>query len=118
VEYLNYVVIALVAIFFIQRFVPVKGVRQITTEQLKNELHDKNKQFIDVRTAGEFKARNIRGFKNIPLHQLPQKASGLSKDKDVILICRSGSRSSKASKLLKKQGFTQVTNVKGGMNTW
>lgn len=117
-EYLNYILLALVAFFFVQRLVPTKGVRQMTTAQLKKELQDKNKQYIDVRTPGEFKAKNIKDFKNIPLHQLADKADQLSKEKEVIIICQSGMRSSKASKLLKKKGFKHVTNVKGGMNVW
>ncbi|MFJ5622856.1 rhodanese-like domain-containing protein [Peribacillus loiseleuriae] len=118
-EYVNYIVIALFLVFIIQRVLPTKGVRQITTTDLKNELNDKNKQYIDVRTSGEFKASNIRGFKNIPLHQLAQQAvSELSKEKEIVVICQSGMRSNKASKLLKKQGFKQVTNVKGGMSAW
>jgi len=117
-EYLNYILLALIAFFFVQRLVPTKGVRQITTAELKKELHDKNKQYIDVRTPGEFKTKNIREFKNIPLHQLANKADQLSKEKEVIVICQSGMRSNKASKLLKKKGFKQVTNVKGGMSAW
>ncbi|KMY48692.1 rhodanese-like domain-containing protein [Peribacillus loiseleuriae] len=118
-EYVNYIVIALFLVFIIQRVLPTRGVRQITTTDLKNELNDKNKQYIDVRTSGEFKARNIRGFKNIPLHQLAQQAvSELSKEKEIVVICQSGMRSNKASKILKKQGFKQVTNVKGGMSAW
>lgn len=97
---------------------PTKGVRQISTLELKKELTNKNKQFIDVRTPGEFHSRNIRGFNNIPLQQLAQKANELSKDKEVIVICQSGMRSNKASKLLKTLGFKNVTNVKGGMNAW
>lgn len=118
-EYFNYVIIAIIIVFFIQRMVPAKGIRQITTAQLKKELNNnKNKQFIDVRTPAEFKSRNIRGFKNIPLHQLTQKMDILSKEKEVIVICQSGMRSNKASKILKKNGFKQITNVKGGMNAW
>jgi rhodanese-related sulfurtransferase len=98
--------------------VPTRGVRQITTADLKQELNDKDKQFIDVRTPGEFKSRKIREFKNIPLHQLAEKSGGLSKEKEVIVICQSGMRSNKASNILKKQGFKQVTNVKGGMSAW
>jgi rhodanese-related sulfurtransferase len=97
---------------------PVKGVRQISTAELKNELKDKNKQFIDVRTPGEFKGNHIRGFKNIPLHQLNQKSNELLKDKEVVVICQSGMRSQKASKMLKKLGFSKITNVKGGMSAW
>ncbi|MGG3891543.1 rhodanese-like domain-containing protein [Metabacillus fastidiosus] len=117
-EYINYIVITLIIIFFIQRFLPTKGVKQITTAELAKELNDKNKQYIDVRTPGEFKANHIRGFKNIPLHQLENKAQELSKEKEVIVICQSGMRSNKASKLLKRRGFKQVTNVKGGMGAW
>jgi rhodanese-related sulfurtransferase len=118
-EYINYIVIALFLFFIIQRFLPTKGVNNISTADLKVEMKDKNKQFVDVRTPGEFKGNSIRGFKNIPLHQLAQKAEKeLSKDKEVIVICQSGMRSQKASKTLKKLGFTKVTNVKGGMSAW
>ncbi len=104
--------------FFAWRLVPVKGVRNITTDQLKNELGDKNKQYIDVRTPMEFKGRFIKGFKNIPLDQLSNKAATLSKDKEVVVICQSGMRSTRAAKILKKLGFKQITNIKGGMSAW
>lgn len=117
-EYINYIIIGIIFIFFAQRLIPTKGVRNITTIELKNELNDKSKQFIDVRTLGEFKGNHIRGFKNIPLHQLAQKSKELSKDQEVVLICQSGMRSQKASKELKKLGFTNITNVKGGVSAW
>ncbi|MFS0776655.1 rhodanese-like domain-containing protein [Neobacillus sp. 3P2-tot-E-2] len=117
-EFINYLFIALLLFLIVNRFIPTKGVRNITTTELKNELNDKNKQFVDVRTPGEFKGNHIKGFKNIPLHQLTQKATELSKDKEVVVICQSGMRSQKASKQLKKLGFTNVTNVKGGMSAW
>jgi rhodanese-related sulfurtransferase len=110
---------ALIILFMVYRFMPTKGVRNISTAELKNELKNKNKLFIDVRTPGEYKGNHIREFKNIPLNQLAQKAEKeLSNDKEVIVICQSGMRSGQASKLLKKLGYTKVTNVKGGMNAW
>jgi rhodanese-related sulfurtransferase len=117
-NYLNYLIPAFVIIFIIRSFLPTKGVMQISTANLKYQLNDKNKQYIDVRTPGEFKINNIQGFKNMPLHQLANKANELSKEKEVIIICQSGMRSNKACKLLKKQGFKQITNVKSGMNAW
>lgn len=118
-EYINYIVIALFVFFILNRIIPAKGVKHISTTELKNELKDKNKQFVDVRTPGEFKGNRIKEFKNIPLHELSQKAEKeLSKDKEVIVICQSGMRSQKASKTLKKLGFTNVTNVKGGLSAW
>lgn len=117
-EYVNYIVIGLIIVILVQRMIPTKGVRHITTSELKNELNDKQKQYIDVRTPGEFKGNHIRGFKNMPLHQLTEKANELSKDKEVVVICQSGMRSQKATKVLKKLGFTKITNVKGGVSAW
>lgn len=117
-EIVNYILIGLLLLFIIKRFIPAKGIKTISAEQLKSELKNRNKQLIDVRTPGEFKGNHLKGFTNIPLHQLTQKANQLSKDKEVIVICQSGMRSQKASKTLKKLGFKEVTNVKGGMNAW
>ncbi|WP_246943705.1 rhodanese-like domain-containing protein [Bacillus pinisoli] len=118
-EYVNYLLMGLAVFFIINRMLPAKGVRQITTEELKNELKDKKKQFVDVRTPMEYKGNHIKEFKNLPLHQLSNQATKeLSKEKEVIVICQSGMRSQKASKVLKKLGFTNVTNVKGGMSAW
>lgn len=49
-EYVNYILIGLFLLLIIQRMIPTKGVRHITTAELKKELKDKNKQFVDVRT--------------------------------------------------------------------
>src|SRR5690625_6032401 len=90
-EYIQYIIIALLVIFLLQRVLPPKGVRQISISDLKGELVNKDKQFIDVRTPGEFKGNHIKAFKNIPLHQLSDKANkDLSKENEVIVICQSG----------------------------
>ncbi|MFK7681905.1 rhodanese-like domain-containing protein [Priestia megaterium] len=115
---INILMIAFVLWFLVQRFVPAKGIKQITTMELKSELKKKEKQFVDVRTPHEYRTKHIKGFKNIPLSELSQQANQLSKEKEVLVICQSGMRSMKASKMLKKQGFTSVTNIKGGMSTW
>lgn len=114
----NVILLAVVVWFFYQRLAPVKGIRNISTAELKSELKNKEKQFIDVRTPNEFNTNHIKEFKNIPLVDLQKKASDLSIDKEVIVICQSGMRSSNASRVLKKMGFKYITNVKGGMSAW
>jgi rhodanese-related sulfurtransferase len=114
----NIVIIILFLGFLIWRFLPVKGVRNISTAELKGELGNKDVQYIDVRTPGEFKGNSIKGFKNIPLDQLSSKASSLSKEKAVVVICQSGMRSARAAKILKGLDFKNITNVKGGMSAW
>lgn len=117
-DYIYYIGIAILLGFFVQRLMPVRGINQITTSELRNMLKDKNKQFIDVRTPGEFRGNHIREFKNIPLQEISRKAETLSKEKEIIVICQSGMRSQNASKILKRLGFKNITNVKGGMSAW
>ncbi|MBN8198941.1 MULTISPECIES: rhodanese-like domain-containing protein [Bacillaceae] len=114
----NGVIIALLIIFLVRKMIPVKGVRQMTPAQLQNEQKDNNKQYIDVRTPAEYKRFHVPGFVNMPLHQLHQKKSQLSKDQEVVVMCQSGMRSSKASKILKKEGFKNITNIRGGLSAW
>ncbi len=115
---INIVIVAVIVYFITRRLMPTSGVQSISTAQLKSRLKDKNTQFIDVRTPAEYKGNHISAFKNIPLHTITKKAGTLNKDKEVIVICQSGMRSSQASRTLKKMGFKQITNVRGGMNTW
>ena len=109
------IIIVVVIAFFIWRFKPTKGVKSISTAELKQIINDKDKVFIDVRTQGEYKARNVRQFKNMPLGS---DLSKLPKDKEIVVICQSGMRSSQACKQLKKFGYEKVTNVRGGMSAY
>ncbi|HEX6594059.1 MAG TPA: rhodanese-like domain-containing protein [Bacillota bacterium] len=119
-DYIPYIIMAALLYELLRRVIPMKGVKQITTDQLQEDLRikDNHKQYIDVRTPGEYHHAHIPGFQNIPLHQLKQQLNNLYQDQEVILICRSGSRSMRAARILKKNGYKHVTNVKGGMNTW
>lgn len=118
-DILLWVVIGAAALWLGYRLTsPQKGVQSISTEELKSQLGSKNKQFVDVRTPGEFKGNHVKGFKNIPLNDLPKRMDELSKDKEVVVMCQSGMRSSKASQILIKNGFEKVLNVRGGMSSY
>lgn len=109
------ILLGLVIAFIAWRMMPTKGIQTISTDQLKGIVNDKDKVFVDVRTPAEYKGRNIRQFKNIPLGS---DYSKLPKDKEIIVICQSGMRSSQACKQLKKLGYDNITNVRGGMSAW
>ena len=111
----TWIIIAVVVVFFAWRMMPTKGVKTISTDELKNILNDKDKIFVDVRTQGEYKARGLKQFKNIPLGS---DFSKLPKDKEIVVICQSGMRSKQACNQLKKLGFENVTNVRGGMSAY
>jgi rhodanese-related sulfurtransferase len=115
---INGLIIILLVWFLVGRILPAKGVKQMTTGELRKIAGDKTRQFIDVRTPGEYSGNHIKGFKNIPVHELRGRINELSKEKEVVVICQSGMRSNKASKILAQKGFTEVTNVQGGMSSW
>ncbi len=75
---------------------------------------------IDVREAAEYAAGHAPGSTLIPLGQLQQRLPEIAghKNQPVAVICRSGSRSAKAVKILEQAGFSAVVNVEGGMNAW
>lgn len=76
-------------------------------------------QIIDVREVYEYRDGHIPGSKLIPLGQLGRRLGELgSKDQEVILVCRSGSRSSQAAMQLAGLGFNKVSNLRGGMLGW
>ncbi|WP_273832197.1 rhodanese-like domain-containing protein [Guptibacillus sedimenti] len=113
------IAIIVIAVWFIyKKFAHGKGVATITSEQAKAKFNDRNVQFIDVRTPGEYKGQKVKQFKNMPLYQLSKRSKELDPNKEVVVICQSGMRSSKACGELKSQGFTSVSNVRGGMNMW
>ncbi|HKR06024.1 MAG TPA: rhodanese-like domain-containing protein [Bacteroidia bacterium] len=90
--------------------------KEITVQQLK-DLKDNNKDFqlIDVREEHEFDVSNLGG-ELIPLGTIIQNSEKISKDKQVIIYCRSGARSAAAVSQLEKQfGYTNLYNLKGGI---
>jgi len=74
--------------------------------------------FLDVRTAEEYSDGHIPGAMNISVQTLADRLSEVPKDKRLYVYCRSGNRSTAASKLLADAGFKNVENFKGSMRAW
>lgn len=75
-------------------------------------------QFVDVREAHERMARSIPGTMHIPLGSLPRHLHRLDPARPVIVHCKSGMRSAAACELLRKMGFREVYNLRGGIDAW
>jgi rhodanese-related sulfurtransferase len=92
--------------------------KEVTVTELKEMIDKKeNIQLIDVREPHEFEAAHIES-ELIPMNTIPQNVSKISKDKKVIMICRSGNRSGNVCRFLEGQGFDNLYNLKGGMLAW
>jgi rhodanese-related sulfurtransferase len=77
-------------------------------------------QVIDVREPQEFDGAlgRIAGARLIPLGSLLNNTQQLSKEKPIVVVCRSGARSAQATVLLRNAGYTKVANLAGGMLRW
>ncbi|AZK44883.1 sulfurtransferase TusA family protein [Paenibacillus lentus] len=73
---------------------------------------------LDVREPAEYAFGRIPGARSIPLGELEQRAGELNPDEEIYVVCRTGSRSDLACRLLADIGFKQVKNVTPGMSDW
>jgi len=75
---------------------------------------------LDVRTQEEFSQGHIEGAINIPVQEIEKMIGELRKYKkyEIIVYCRSGNRSRRASEILVRYGFKNVYNLKGGFIEW
>jgi rhodanese-related sulfurtransferase len=75
---------------------------------------------VDVRTQDEFARGHIVGARHVPMADLERRLAELGKQKSrpIILCCQSGARSASALTTLRKAGFEQVFNLRGGLQEW
>lgn len=83
-------------------------------------INHKDATVIDVRPAADFAKGHILNAVNIPMNGFKNQIAMLSKYKGrpLILSCRSGSQSAAACRHLRKVGFEDVYNLKGGILSW
>jgi sulfur dioxygenase len=77
-------------------------------------------QLVDVREEAEFRDAlgHIPGARLVPLSQLAARLDELDRERPLVAVCRSGTRSAQAVTLLQKSGFKQTANLHGGMLRW
>src|SRR3954470_2271627 len=92
----------------------------VNTTQATHLINREEALVVDVREPNEFGAGHVLGAKNLPLARLDSSGADLAKRKErpVIVYCDGGERSAKALATLKKQGFTRVGNLSGGIAAW
>ena len=88
----------------------------ITANELSTKLDDV--QVVDVREPYEWDAGHIEGALHIPLQQIPRRHEEISRDREIVVLCRSGGRSARAQQFLREAGYQRVRNLIGGMHAW
>ena len=90
--------------------------KEVTATELKKMIDDgKDFQLIDVREEYEFEIANLGG-ELLPMGELMHNIDKITRDKDVVIHCRSGARSATViNQLEKMHGFQNLFNLKGGI---
>ncbi len=93
-------------------------IKVITPSEFKEKSIDKT--IIDIRTPFEFKRGYIKGAKNINYYSRDflEQMSKFDKNEPIYIYCRSGNRTSSASRKLSKLGFKLVYDLRGGISNW
>lgn len=82
------------------------------------EMFQQGAFVLDVRSQAEWDQFHIAGSTLIPLNQLADRISELSKEVEILIVCRSGSRSVNGAEILAQSGFSRVYSLAGGLLAW
>ena len=93
---------------------------EVTVQDMKRALDEPSLgiRVVDVRDPDEYQIAHIDGVPQIPLDTLPKRFTELNPNQQIYLHCKGGTRSLKAVRFLKEQGFKYVKSVKGGIGAW
>ncbi len=98
---------------------PIYKSSEITVHEL-NKLREYNKkiQILDVREDTERDHASIKGSIHIKLGEIANRHIELDKEKNIFVMCHTGTRSQAVVKWLKSQGYNHSVNVLGGIDAW
>lgn len=98
----------------------LRGISTVNPTDALRLINDQEAWVVDIRDAGDYKSGHIPQARHIPLANLKDRLSELTKvgDKPVIVYCRSNSVAQSACALLKKHGIANVHSLSGGLTAW
>lgn len=110
------VAIAVLVYFAVTRLIQQRYLKTLTEDEFRNGY--RKAQLIDVREPNEFKNGHILGARNIPMSQMRMRLTEIRKDKPVYLYDQNGARSVRTASMLKKKGYQDLNQLKGGFKKW
>lgn len=98
----------------------ISGIESVPPLQAVGLINHDNALVLDVRETNEFESAHIINALHISVGTLGNNLAKLDKyrQQPILVGCASGNRSSHACRILKKNGFEKVYNLKGGMLAW
>ena len=94
--------------------------QNVDASSFQKLVNDQKGVLLDVRTANEFASGHIENAINVvySMFGFEDQLKNLDKNKTYLIYCRSGARSGRALRIMKKNGFNQVYNLDGGLLSW
>lgn len=94
-------------------------VKTLTAIELKTKLEQGEPLLLlDVREDYEYKYAHIPNSVLIPLNKIPTRINELDANQAIVVLCHHGMRSKRAANFLVEAGFTDITNLEGGIDAW
>ncbi len=96
------------------------GIKEIDAREAVRLINYKDALVLDVRDDSEYVAGHIPNAKHVPSQKMADRWVELEKykDKPIVVIYPGGVRSNNPSLVIKKNGFTQIVNLMGGIDAW
>ena len=96
------------------------SMRELTSDECKAYLEKAVDKplLLDVREPWEYEIVRLEDSRLIPMRTIPQQAASLDPAQETIVICHHGIRSRSVAKFLEGLGFTNLINLRGGLDAW
>jgi glyoxylase-like metal-dependent hydrolase (beta-lactamase superfamily II)/rhodanese-related sulfurtransferase len=91
----------------------IDQVKSIDAKDMKQEMNN-GVEVIDVRKPGEWSVSHVKDAMFLPLSNMPSNLAGLDREKQYLVHCGGGYRSMTAISIMKREGFTKLSNIYGG----
>ena len=93
--------------------------KTVTATEVSESLAKGEKfRFIDVREEMEFAVARVEGAELLPMSRIPEWAGSLDPKEKTVVMCHHGVRSANVCMFLVRNGFTDVSNLHGGIDAW
>lgn len=90
-----------------------EGIPEVSVAQVADEAF-----LLDIREPYEWAAGHAPQASHLPMKQIPARMDEIPADRDVVVVCRVGSRSAQVVAYLRAHGWDRVSNLGGGMDAW
>jgi rhodanese-related sulfurtransferase len=94
--------------------------RELTPDECKAHLEqaESTPMLLDVREPWEYQIVHLENSQLVPMRKVPEIVETLNPHQEIIVVCHHGIRSRQVALFLEHHGFSNVVNLRGGLDAW